>query len=244
MRILNLRVDEYDMSQSLEQIEAFLNADEACFHQVVTINPEGLWLAQGDSELAKIIEQAALVTADGNGVLWAARKLGQPLPERVTGIELMERLCERAATQGWRVYLLGSAVGVSDAAAAELRLRYPGINIVGCENGFFREREQELIASVRAAQPQLLFAALGMPYQEKWLAQRGAELGCTVAVGVGGSFDVLAGTVKRAPKLWQKLKIEWLWRLLSQPSRWRRYLALPKFMLAVKREAREGKQSD
>lgn len=238
IRILGIRVDEYDMTQSLDLIGAFVAQGREELHQVVTINPEGVWLAVNDPALAAIMEQAALITPDGNGVLWAARQLGTPLKERVAGIELMENICRRAAEQGWRVYLLGAKPGVAQAAGEKLMEKYPGLRIVGCDNGYFRGREEQAIAAVREAEADVLFAALGMPYQEQWLYQHRQELGCAVAVGVGGSFDVIAGLVKRAPALWQKLKLEWLWRLLSDPKRWRRYLVIPRFMRAVKRQAR------
>ena len=237
IRILGVRVDEYDMQQSLDLIGAFVSQAGADMHQVVTINPEGVWIANNDPEMAEIINNAALVTPDGNGILWAAQKLGMPLKERVTGIELLENICRRGAAEGWRVYLLGAKPGVAEAAAEKLKQKYPGLNIVGCDNGYFRDREEQAVAAVRNAKADVLFAALGMPYQEKWLYQHRADLSCKVAVGVGGSFDVLAGLVKRAPLLWQRLKLEWLWRLLSDPKRWRRFLVLPRYMRAVRRQA-------
>lgn len=240
IRILGVPVDEYDMQQSLDLIGAFVSQGRERLHQVVTINPEGVWLAVEDPDLARIIEEASLVTPDGNGILWAAERLGTPLKERVAGIELLENICRRGAEQGWRVYLLGAKPGVAEAAAASLQQKYPGLIVAGCDDGYFREREAQAIDRVREAGADVLFAALGMPYQEKWLHQHAKELSCAVAIGVGGSFDVLAGLVKRAPRLWQKLKLEWLWRLLSDPKRWRRYLVIPRFMRAVKREARKS----
>ncbi|MBR5429749.1 MAG: WecB/TagA/CpsF family glycosyltransferase [Firmicutes bacterium] len=241
IRILGVRVDEYDMQQSLDLIGAFVAQGRSEMRQVVTINPEGVWLAVGDPELAAIVEQAGLVTPDGTGVLWAAERLGTPLRERVPGIELLEQICRRGAEQGWRVYLLGAKPGVAEAAAARLQEKYPGLIVAGCDNGYFRDREEQAISAVRQAEADVLFAALGMPYQEQWLYQHRQELGCAVAVGVGGSFDVLAGLVRRAPRLWQKLKLEWLWRLLSDPKRWRRYLVIPRYMRAVRQEARRRK---
>ena len=242
IRILGVRVDEYDMKQSLDLIGAFVSQAGDALRQVVTINPEGVWLAKNDPELKTIIDGAALVTPDGNGILWAAARLGQPLTERVAGIELLEKICQRGAKEGWRIYLLGAKPGVAEAAADKLKQKYPGLDIVGCDDGYFRDREEQAIAKVREARPDVLFAALGMPYQEKWLYQHRSELGCKVAVGVGGSFDVLAGLVKRAPKLWQRLKLEWLWRLLSDPKRWRRYLVIPRYMRAVRRQAQAVEQ--
>ena len=135
IRILGVRVDEYDMQQSLDLIGAFVAQSGDELKQVVTINPEGVWLAQGDGELKRIIDDAALVTPDGNGVLWAARQLGTPIKERVAGIELLENICRRGAEEGWRIYLLGAKPGVADVAAQKLQEKYPGLQIVGCDNG-------------------------------------------------------------------------------------------------------------
>ena len=239
IRILGVRVDEVNMEQSLAAVEQFI----AAFHdgaealaQIVTINPEGIWLARNDATFAEIIEQAALVTPDGNGILWAAEQQGHRLPERVTGIDLSYRLAELAAQRGWSIYLLGAKEGVAAAAAERLRADYPGLIIKGVENGYFRDREEQVVADIAAAEPDILLAALGMPFQEKWLYQHKQQLRCGVAVGVGGSFDVISGQVKRAPKLFQRLRLEWLWRLLADPKRWRRYLVIPRFMSAVKKE--------
>ena len=238
VRILGIRVDEYDMLQSLDLIGAFVSQGREELKQVVTINPEGVWLAVKDPDLAGIIDNAALVTPDGNGILWAAERLGAPLRERVPGIELLENICRRGAEEGWSVYLLGAKPGVAEKAAERLCEKYPGLNVVGCDNGYFRDREEQAIDAIRKAGPDVLFAALGMPYQEQWLHRHRKKLGCAVAVGVGGSFDVLAGLVRRAPVMWQRLKLEWLWRLLSDPKRWRRYLVIPRYMRAVNRQAR------
>lgn len=237
LRILGVRVDTYNMEQCLERIAYWLEHRSAGLRQVVTINPEGIWLAKDDPQLAQIVEQAALVTADGNGVLWAAKQLGKLIPMRVTGIDLMERLCQTAAANKWSIFLLGAQPGVAEQAGTVLQQRYPGLDIAGHAHGYFQGREQQVIEQVRSSGADILFAALGMPQQEKWLYQHGQHLGCAVAMGVGGSFDVISGRVKRAPHLWQKLKLEWLWRLLLNPSRWRRYLIIPQYMLKVRHQA-------
>ena len=225
IRILGVRVDEINMEDALAAVEKFIaafHAGQKRLSQIVTINPEGIWLARGDSQLAQIIEEAALVTPDGNGVLWAAQQQGVTIPERVAGIDLTYRLAELAAQKGWSLYLLGAKEGIAKAAAAKLTEQYPGLIIKGVENGYFRDREQQ---------------ALGMPFQEKWLFEHRDQLGCGVAIGVGGSFDVISGQVRRAPAFLRKLRLEWLWRLLSDPKRWRRYLVIPRFMRAVKKES-------
>lgn len=243
MEILGIRVDEVDKAASLDLIRTRLSLPRPSrgFAQVVTLNPEGIMLAREDAALKNIIAQAALVTPDGSGLLWAANQLGRPLKERVTGIDLLEDIAGLAGRAGWRVYFLGAKPGYAQLAAEALKSRYPGLIVAGVENGYFREREATVLAAIQAAEADILFAALGMPYQEHWLYEHQGELQGLVALGVGGSFDVLAGKVKRAPRLWQKLCLEWLWRLLSDPRRWRRYLALPRFMAAVGRAARQNK---
>lgn len=240
IRILGVRVDEINMEDALAAVEKFIaafHAGQKRLSQIVTINPEGIWLARGDSGLEQIIEEAALVTPDGNGVLWAAQQRGVTIPERVTGIDLTYRLAELAAQKGWSLYLLGAKEGIAKAAAAKLTEQYPGLIIKGVENGYFRDREQQVVEQIAAAAPDILLAALGMPFQEKWLFEHRDQLGCGVAIGVGGSFDVISGQVRRAPAFLRKLRLEWLWRLLSDPKRWRRYLVIPRFMRAVKKES-------
>lgn len=237
IRILGIRVDQVNMEESLAAIEDFIAAFRAGKKksaQIVTINPEGIWLAQKDIFLRQIIEEAALITPDGNGVLWAASKQGSPLEQRVTGIDLAQKLCALAANNGWSVYLLGGQEGVAAQAAGKLIEAYPGLQIVGVENGYFKSQEMEVVEDIATKKTDILFAALGMPFQEKWLYQHKNELNCGVMIGVGGSFDVISGKVRRAPKIIQHLRMEWLWRLLADPKRWRRYLIIPKFMRAVK----------
>lgn len=242
MRILHTRVDEMNMQQVLAAIESFIaafpNANSQPQH-IVTINPEGIMLTQEDELFYQAVEAASIVTADGSGVLWAAEKMGQPLTERVTGIDLTMQLMQLAAEKSWRVYMLGAKPGIAEQAAANLRQQNAGLNIVGVDNGYFQDRQEQVIESIAAAKPDILLAALGMPFQEKWLYQHQEKLHCKVMIGIGGSFDVIAGNVRRAPQMWQKLRLEWLWRLLSEPARWRRYLAIPRFMRAVKREIRQ-----
>jgi len=242
MEILGIRVDRYDMASALHKLEEKIAApmgEETAL--VVTINPEGVMLAREDETFRTAVEQAYMVTADGAGILWAASQMGDPMKERVTGIDLLDHTAKLAAEKGWRVYFLGAKPGFAEKAAENLAAKYPGFAVVGSDNGYFRDREADAIARVKAAEADILFAALGMPYQEKWLYQHRKELGCKVAIGVGGSFDVLSGAVKRAPRVIQKIRMEWLWRLLSDPKRWRRYLAIPRYMKAVKQDIKTKK---
>ena len=239
MQILNCRIDKVNMQSTLDFIARAIPGDSC--QQIITLNAEGIYLAQEDAAFRNIINTAALVTADGSGVLWAAKQLGSPLPERVTGIDLLQAACKHAANQGWRIYLLGAAPGVAEQAAAKLQESYAGLQIVGIDHGYFRGQEAALISKINTAKPDLLIVALGMPMQEKFIHTHLAELKTAIAIGVGGSFDVVAGNIKRAPRLLQRLRLEWLWRVILQPSRLPRILVLPKFMLLVKKQARNHK---
>jgi N-acetylglucosaminyldiphosphoundecaprenol N-acetyl-beta-D-mannosaminyltransferase len=203
---------------------------------VVTANPEIVMVAREQPSFQSILEQAVVVP-DGIGIVYAAKWTNQPIAERVTGIELMEALMEQADRHRWKVYLLGASPDVNRLAAEKLAARYPGARIVGYRDGYFQTNEDEDVArDIAEKEPHLLFVAMGAPKQDQWIAAQWERLGVPLAMGVGGSFDVIAGKVKRAPALWQKLHLEWLYRLLSQPSRWKRQLAIPRFVWTVLRE--------
>jgi len=237
--LLGAPVDAVTLNEAVERVAAFVR--EGGVHQVVTLNPEYLYRALREPHLLDIVRRAALVTADGVGIVWAARVLGRPVPERVTGIDLLLALAARAAREGWRVFLCGALPGVAEAAAAGLAARFPGIRVVGTHHGYFApEEEPALVERIRAARPDILFVALGAPKQEAWIARNLATLQVPVAMGVGGSFDVLAGRVKRAPAYLRRLHLEWLGRLVYEPRRWRRMLVLPKFVGMVLAERLRG----
>ncbi|RNB82077.1 glycosyltransferase [Brevibacillus fluminis] len=200
---------------------------------VVTANPEVVMIAKENAGFQSILDQAYVVP-DGIGIVYAAKMLDKPLHERVTGVELVDALMQEANTQGWKVFLLGASPDVNRMAAARLEKDFPGAKIVGRRDGYFSaDEEQLLINEINAASPDLLFVAMGVPRQEFWIAKHWSQLNTPIVIGIGGVFDVLAGTVKRAPVLWQKLHLEWLYRLLRQPSRWKRQLAIPRFVGAV-----------
>lgn len=243
MQILGIRVDEYDMIGFLCRIEEYLQAfagNIGGLRQVITLNAEGIYIARQDVGFGQLIEGADLITPDGTGVVWAAAQYGYPAIERVTGIDLLDRICAMAAEKGWSVFMLGAKPGVAAAAAAKLTEKYPGLIIAGTENGYFRDREHEVIATINKQAPHILFAGLGMPFQEQWIDSHKQHLAVGVAIGVGGSFDVISGNLRRAPMWMQRLRLEWLYRLLQEPSRWRRFLALPKFMLAVHKDKKRA----
>ena len=202
--------------------------------RVVTANPELIYRAARQVTLSNLINTAGLVTPDGVGVVWAARMLGKPVPERVTGIDLMEALFPVAHNQGWRVFFLGGRPGVAEQAAAKVREAYPRITF-GTAHGYFTADEESLVvANIGRFRPDLLCIGLGAPRQELWSA--GYPGLAIVSIGVGGSFDALAGTVPRAPLWVQSIHLEWLYRLIKEPWRWRRQTVLPLFVWDVLRQ--------
>jgi N-acetylglucosaminyldiphosphoundecaprenol N-acetyl-beta-D-mannosaminyltransferase len=222
--VTGVAVDAVDEREALERIEAMVAEDRP--HLMVVVNASKLVLADDDARLREILARADLVTADGMSVVWGARLAGRGrLPGRVTGIDTMERLVARAAERGWRVYFLGAKREAVEGAVAVLRARHPRLVVAGFRDGYFAGREPEVVAEVRAAGADLLFVAMGSPKQEFFLAENLAALGARFALGVGGSFDHVAGLSRRAPLWMQRAGLEWLHRLLSEPRRlWRRYL--------------------
>ena len=232
VEILGVNVNSLTMAQAVEAVQQFIAEKKVAL--VATANAEMLMRATQDEELKDILNQADLVVPDGAGTVWAAGHLGEPMPERVAGFDLAQELMREAPSRGDRVYFFGSAPGVADKAKAKAEELYPGIQVVGTRNGFFTEADEPgIIAEIKAARPDILLAALGVPKQEKWLKKHMQELQVPVSIGVGGTLDVMAGVMERAPLWMQKAKLEWLFRGLKQPSRAGRLLALPKFVLKV-----------
>ncbi|HPF20671.1 MAG TPA: WecB/TagA/CpsF family glycosyltransferase [Syntrophomonas sp.] len=233
--ILGARVDLVNTRQAMERIKSFIAKRQSA--HVITLNAEIVYQAQDNPELLKIINGADLVTPDGIGIVWAGRHLGYAFEERVSGIDLLELLCEQAPQKNWKIYLLGAAPGVADEAARQLTLKYPGIDICGTQHGYFTAAHQQSIVEViQQLQPDILFVGLGAPGQEIWIHQFQLALAVPVAIGVGGSFDVVAGIKSRAPQWVIKANLEWLYRLLKEPRRLKRQLALPRFVWAVLRQ--------
>ena len=232
VNILGVDVDAVTMAEAVDVVRRAM--DTRAGVMVATANAEMLMRATHDEELRRILNASALVVPDGAGTVWAARHLGHAMPERVAGYDLAQELLRCAPAEGHSVYFFGSAPGVAEKAKAKAEQLYPGIEIVGVRNGFFSPVDNAaIIAEIRAARPDLLLVALGVPKQEKWIAAHLAELDVPVAIGVGGTLDVMAGVMKRAPHWMQKAKLEWLFRGLMQPKRAGRLLALPKFVLKV-----------
>lgn len=232
VRILGVPVDPVTMEEAVMVVDDFIDRyrSDGCSRLVLTPNPEIIQTARRDGELMEVLQEADLAVADGAGILWAARVLGLPVPERIPGIDLMERLLLLSARKGYRVFFLGSRPPVVEQAAMAAMARYPGLTVAGWRHGYFRpEEEGSAIRAIRAARPDLLFTGMGAPRDQKWLGRNRKKLNVPVSMGVGGSFDVMAGSVRRAPFWMRRVHLEWLFRLLQQPSRWRRMLALPRF---------------
>ncbi len=221
--MLGVEIDAVGEREALARIAALVASGRPAL--MVVVNASKLSLASRDPELRRIIRRADLVTADGMSVVWGARALGARLPGRVTGIDTMEALVGEAAARGWRVFFLGATREALDLAVATLRARHPGLEVAGTHDGYFAGREAEVAALVRDARPHLLFVAMGSPAQERFLDRFLDEMGAGFSLGVGGSFDHVAGLVRRAPVWMRRAGLEWLHRLLSEPRRlWRRYL--------------------
>ena len=234
--ILGVPVVPYTMDEAVTKLTQDTLQNKRNF--VVTANAEIIMIAQDDKEYKTLLSETAdLVLPDGAGTVWAGNYLGYSIPERVAGYDLYLRLLEEAATKKLPVYFFGGKPGIAEEAAAEGKRRWPGLNVAGCRNGYFSaEEEADIIESINRSGAAMLFAALGAPKQEKWLAKYREELKPCLLMGIGGSFDVLAGKVQRAPKWMQDARLEWFYRLVKQPSRFGRMLALPKFVIAVRSE--------
>lgn len=238
VEILGARVDCVTMDQAIARIEAFIESKVP--HIVVTADSSGLVIAQSDPAFREILRAADLVTPDSAGVLWAAKRKHANISGRVSGVDIVARVCAMSADKGYRIFLLGAAPGVAEVAAEKLRLTYPGCNIVGTRNGFFPPESDEVVArEVAETKPDVLFVAMGIPRQEKFIAATKEIIRAPVAIGVGGSLDVFSGRAKRAPKLIQKLNLEWLWRTLLNPRKFGKAKTLPVFAWRVLREGRK-----
>lgn len=228
--VLGVAFDNVTIDEAVDRALALLEEDGP--HLVVTPNPEIVQRAEKDPEFAGILAQADLVLPDGVGVIYAAKILGRPLRARVPGIDFAAALLTRIAGTGTRLFLLGAAPGVAELAAVNLRAAYPGLVVCGFHDGYFKE-DRPVADAIREARADLVFVCLGAPKQEKWIAANGAAAGARLYVGLGGSLDVFAGKVERAPESFQRLGLEWLYRLLKQPSRIGRMVKLPLFLVSA-----------
>ncbi len=233
MRILGVPVHALSMAWTLRLAERFMA--KPGLQQIATVNPEFVMAAQDDADFRQVLENADLCIPDGVGLLWAAKKLGRPLPERVAGSDLVYELARLAAANKWRLFLLGAAEGVAEEAAEVLLERYPGLVIAGTYAGSPDPAENDgIVKRIDDTRAELLYVAYGAPRQDKWIARnREAMPTVRLALGVGGSLDFITGRSKRPPEWAQRAGVEWLVRLVQEPWRWRRMTALPRFVFKV-----------
>jgi len=235
--IFGIPVSRWGMTDTVQYLTGLIQSGERRPHQIITANPIMVMTALQDPAYMDVMRGADLLVPDGTGVVWAADKAGSPVKERVAGFDLLHELMKVGEDYHWKVYLLGSTSEVIQATTERLHLQYPGVQISGFRDGYFsQEQDADVIAAIREAEPDILFVARAVDTQEPWIARYKEQLGVPVMMGVGGSFDVISGKSKRAPKLFQQLRAEWLYRLLKEPTRAKRMLALPKFVVKVLRD--------
>ena len=235
--LLGVPIDPLSEAEAIEWVARALT--EGRPRLVISVNPERIMQAERDPDFAAILRRADLALADGAGVLWAARRLGYRLPNRLAGVDFVTALAARGARDGWRFFFLGGGPGVAEAAGRALRQRYPGFTLAGTHAGSPDPgNDPATTQAVRSSGAQLLLLAYGAAAEEAWLARNLARSGAVVGMGVGGSFDFISGRARRAPRWMRDSGLEWLHRLRREPWRWRRMLALPQFVLRVMREPR------
>ncbi|BBH23887.1 acetylglucosaminyldiphosphoundecaprenol acetyl-beta-D-mannosaminyltransferase [Paenibacillus baekrokdamisoli] len=233
--IYGIRFSKLNMTDTVQYLINRVERREPT--QVITGNPIMVMAALEQPNFHRVMCDAELVVPDGTGVVWAAKHIGQPVTERVAGYDLLHRLMQIGEQRSWRVFLLGTTQAIIEQTAIKLQEQYPGVTIVGYRNGYFGpDQDEEVVQYIRASESDLLFVARSVDTQEPWISKYKEAFGVPVIMGVGGSFDVISGNLKRAPKIFQKMRMEWLYRLLQQPSRYKRMFALPKFVVKVMRD--------
>lgn len=228
--VLHVGFDSLTMSEAVET--AFEKLETGTGEYIVTPNAEIVWMCRKDKRLGSIIENAAMVLPDSVGVMYGSRILKRPLKEKVPGVDFAVQLFERMQNSGKTAFLFGAKPGVAELAAEKLRERFPGLIIAGTQDGYFTDNSA-VIEKINAAKPDLLLVCLGAPKQEYWMEENAAALDVKLMAGLGGSLDVFAGVVERAPEKWQKRGLEWLYRLKKEPRRIKRMIKLPLFLFGV-----------
>lgn len=232
INILGVNVDKVTNKEAVDKVMSML--DEPGNHSVFTPNSEIILMAYKDAEFCSLLNSADLLTADGIGVVYASKILKNPLSERVAGYDVACGVIDKIAQTGHKLYLFGGKPGVAEQAKEKLKEQYPQLNIVGTHNGYFKPEEvPDIINDINKSGAELVFVCLGAPAQEKWIYANKDSLSCHVMMGIGGSLDVFAGNVERAPEAWCNLGLEWLYRLKKEPWRFKRMMALPKFGFTV-----------
>lgn len=231
VKILSIPFLHIDQKNFVALLDSHIEKKEKAF--VITANPEVVMRANEDSQFKEYTKEATYICADGIGVVKAAKILGNPLPERVTGYDTMIHLLKIGNEKKYKIFLLGAQRNTLMKTVQNIQRNYPNVEIVGYEDGYFNWEENDIVDRIVNRKPDLVFVALGVPRQEKWICENINHFSQGVFIGVGGSFDVIAGTVKRAPVFWQKLNLEWFYRLITQPTRIKRMLALPRFATRI-----------
>lgn len=228
--IHGVRLDNVTMDEALDQVLEMLNGSTA--QKIFTPNAEIIMQAQRDDGLKELLNKADLLVADGAGVVLASKILGRRLKEKVSGVDLVKRILINTDRRITSFYIFGGKPGVSEQASINILSEFPRANIVGFRNGYFSEEESpEIIRQINASKAEILLVGLGVPKQEKWISEHIHELKCKVVMGVGGTIDVLAGTASLAPEFMRKAGLEWLFRLIKEPHRYKRMMDLPRFMI-------------
>lgn len=234
IHLLGMRIDRVTMDDALTLVDGYIRSGKP--HHIVTADASMVVSYNDDPEFARIVDASDLVTPDGAGILWATRHLGTPVTAKVSGVDLAARCCALSAEKGWKLFFFGAAPGVAEEARARMLARHPDAHIVGFRDGFFKvEDEAAIVEQIRAARPDILLVALGIPKQEKFIAKYREALGVPVLIGVGGTLDVFSGSVQRAPVWMQKAGVEWLYRVLSgkRKNRFAKIAQLPRFVRMV-----------
>lgn len=229
--LLGVAFDNVTMDEALDKAMELI-AQKGVPHLVVTPNAEIVQQANKDPEFSQLIADADLVIPDGVGVLYASKILNRPLKERVPGCDFATGIMQRIAGTEYKLFLLGAKPGVAEEAAEKLTAAHPGLVICGTHDGYFKE-DAPVAEAIRKAEADVVFVCLGAPRQEKWIKNNGAAAGASLYIGLGGSLDVFAGRVERAPESWQKIGMEWLYRALKQPERLKRIIKLPLFLCSA-----------
>ncbi len=233
--ILGVPIDPVTFEEMIDTIAGWISQGDRVY-QICTASPEFVMIAQDNADFMQVLQETDLCVADGVGLLFAARYLGKRLPERVTGSDGVPLIARRAAREGWKLFLLGAAPGVAEKTAERMIAENPGLEIVGTYAGSpAPEEAAAIVARVNASDADILMVAYGAPRQDLWIKRNREQLNVRVAIGVGGTFDFIAGMVPRAPHWMRRWALEWLYRLYKQPWRWRRMLRLPRFVWAVMR---------
>lgn len=242
VQILGFPIDRVTLQETTELFKSYLSAPIDPNHPtklVLTADSNAFVNAATDKSYRRMFDEATLITPDSAGPVWALERLGHSVPGRVSGVDLVEVLCQLSAEQGYSIYFLGSAPGVADAAAKNLQARFPGMVIAGARDGYFNGKSDAEVANeVAESKPDILVVAMGMPRQEIFILDTAKIIGAKLGIGVGGSLDVHSGMVKRAPTVIQKLRMEWLWRLILNPKKFAKVKNLPLFYLKVRRSKR------